>query len=326
MAIVAYAVPDLLFEAADNNGSPLAGGLLYSYAAGTNNPIATYQDSQASVTNPNPVVLNFRGEAPVFLKFNVGYKLLLTDSLGNTIPGYPVDNVFNPTLTTLYGGTDTGNANVYVLNYLANFTSLVDGVIIYWKPSHNSTGPSTLSVNGLGAVPIVQQNGNAVGFGTIAANTIVQVMYLGGSFVLLSASTTIPQTGSFGYTTTGFTTVFNGIATYSVTNGVCTLSIPHTTDYSTPLVNNANFFTLVGLPSILQPISIQQTSPFNGADGGVLINTVYALLNPGSNVITLVPTAAGTANSWNNVGTKAIGGVTLYGSVLGINISYSLVT
>ena len=50
----------------DNAGAPLAGGRLYTYAAGTTTPLATYSDQAGTVPNANPVVLDARGEATVF--------------------------------------------------------------------------------------------------------------------------------------------------------------------------------------------------------------------------------------------------------------------
>src|SRR5271167_1103260 len=77
----------------DNNGNPLAFGLLYSYVAGTVTPQATYTDSTQTVQNQNPITLNFRAEAQIWLDPTLSYKFLLTDSTGNTIPGWPIDNV-----------------------------------------------------------------------------------------------------------------------------------------------------------------------------------------------------------------------------------------
>ena len=85
--------PTLIFRAFDNNGNPLVGGLLYTYAAGTSTPQASYPSSSELVPNTNPIVLNFRGECALWLDPTLSYKINLTDSLGNTIPGYPVDNV-----------------------------------------------------------------------------------------------------------------------------------------------------------------------------------------------------------------------------------------
>ena len=86
--------PDPVFKAFDNNGEPLSGGLLYTYVAGTSTPQVTYTDSTQTTPNTNPIVLNARGEAPLWLNVSLLYKFLLTDSLGNTIPGWPVDNIY----------------------------------------------------------------------------------------------------------------------------------------------------------------------------------------------------------------------------------------
>jgi len=74
----------------DANGNPLVGGKLYSYAAGTTTPLATYADYNGSTTNSNPVILDSRGEANVWLSSSY-YKLKLTDSNGVEI--WTVDHI-----------------------------------------------------------------------------------------------------------------------------------------------------------------------------------------------------------------------------------------
>ena len=103
-----------IFRAYDNNGNPLAGGLLYSYAAGTTTPQATYSSQSEATPNTNPIVLNFRGEASVWLDPGLSYKFLLTDNLGNTIPGYPVDNI-QGTLSGSVGNLIPYTGNTYTL-------------------------------------------------------------------------------------------------------------------------------------------------------------------------------------------------------------------
>lgn len=77
----------------DNNGAPLFLGKLTTFAAGTSTPIATYVDSSQTTQNTNPIILNFRGECQLWLDPTKTYKFLLQDALGNTIPGWPVDNI-----------------------------------------------------------------------------------------------------------------------------------------------------------------------------------------------------------------------------------------
>jgi VCBS repeat-containing protein len=83
--------PPLRFQEFDSNGDPLSGGLLYSYAAGTTTPQATYTSSSLGTPNANPVVLDSAGRAAVWLDPSLSYKFVLKDSGGSTI--YTEDNV-----------------------------------------------------------------------------------------------------------------------------------------------------------------------------------------------------------------------------------------
>ena len=74
----------------DANGAPLAGGLLYTYAAGTTTPLASYTDSTGLIANTNPIVLDSRGEANVWLG-TASYKLALYTSVNVLI--WTVDNI-----------------------------------------------------------------------------------------------------------------------------------------------------------------------------------------------------------------------------------------
>lgn len=77
----------------DSNGSPLAGGLVYWYAAGTTTPRTTYTSSSGSTAQANPVVLNSRGEpnSPIWLTTGLYYKAVLRDSAGVLIR--TIDNI-----------------------------------------------------------------------------------------------------------------------------------------------------------------------------------------------------------------------------------------
>lgn len=82
MAVQPFHAPK--FRAFDANGNPLAGGLLYSYAAGTTTPQATYTTRAGNVANSNPVVLDANGEAEVWVTPNISYKFVLKNSAGVT--------------------------------------------------------------------------------------------------------------------------------------------------------------------------------------------------------------------------------------------------
>src|ERR1051326_2241217 len=87
LAILTYP----LFRALDANGAPLAGGKLYSYAAGTSTPQALYA-ADGVTPLANPLTLDSAGQAAIRLGSS-GYKLNLTDANGVQQSGFPVDNV-----------------------------------------------------------------------------------------------------------------------------------------------------------------------------------------------------------------------------------------
>lgn len=88
----------------DNNGIPLAGGKLYTYAAGTTTPQASYTTSAGNVAHTNPIVLDSAGRVPsgeIWLNESVAYKFVL----------YTVTNVLLATWDNVWGiGTSGGSA------------------------------------------------------------------------------------------------------------------------------------------------------------------------------------------------------------------------
>lgn len=82
--------PLLKYRFFDANGTPLAGGLLYSYAANTSTPLGTYSN-QDGATNTNPVELDANGEADVWIDPGLSYKFELHDA--DDVPISTVDEV-----------------------------------------------------------------------------------------------------------------------------------------------------------------------------------------------------------------------------------------
>lgn len=75
----------------DAAGEPLVGGKLYTYAAGTTTPQATYTDAGGGTANANPVILDTLGEADVWLTTGVSYKYVLKDANDTLL--WTVDNL-----------------------------------------------------------------------------------------------------------------------------------------------------------------------------------------------------------------------------------------
>jgi len=105
-----------------NSGVPLAGGLLYTYAAGTTTPLATFTTAAGTTANSNPIVLNSAGrlDNEVWLTSTLTYKFLLKDSDGVTIATYDdipgIGSVSGLTTGTsiLFGNGSGGFSNVVV--------------------------------------------------------------------------------------------------------------------------------------------------------------------------------------------------------------------
>lgn len=91
MTATSQLLPNVFQTWTDSNGIPLNGGKLYSYAAGTTTPQATYTDETSGTPNANPVVFSSAGQASVWLRTDLAYKLKLTDSLNNVL--WTTDNV-----------------------------------------------------------------------------------------------------------------------------------------------------------------------------------------------------------------------------------------
>lgn len=73
------------FSAEDDNGRPLIGGRLFTYQNGTTTPAVTYQDAAGTVPNTNPIILNARGEAVVYLSDAQVYTFVLQNRFGSVI-------------------------------------------------------------------------------------------------------------------------------------------------------------------------------------------------------------------------------------------------
>jgi hypothetical protein len=91
----------------DANGNPLSGGKVYTYAAGTTTPLVTYTDESGTTPNTNPVILDSRGEAGIWLGV-ASYKLKLTTSTDVEI--WTVDNIVSASVQALADLSESGGS------------------------------------------------------------------------------------------------------------------------------------------------------------------------------------------------------------------------
>ena len=78
----------------DNNGNPLSGGKIFTYAAGTTTPQTTYTSSSGSTAHSNPIILDAAGRVPggeIWLNYTQSYKFIVRTSTDVLIATY--DNI-----------------------------------------------------------------------------------------------------------------------------------------------------------------------------------------------------------------------------------------
>jgi hypothetical protein len=122
----------------------LVGGKLYTYAAGTTTPIATYTDNTGNTSNTNPVILDSAGQANVWLTDAVNYKYTLKDA--DDVLLFTVDYVSVPVSSAVFAsppaiGTDVPNEGTFTNLNVVDLLTL------------ESTGAAILNVGTTGERP-----------------------------------------------------------------------------------------------------------------------------------------------------------------------------
>jgi hypothetical protein len=136
---------------------PLAGGLLYTYQAGSTTPLATYTNSTGDIPCANPIVLGVNGIAPtaIWLTSTNSYKFVLATSTNITL--YTYDNI-------------TG------IPSSANNINVPSGAILVWSGAISSVPSGYVLCNGQNGTPNLQDSfvvGSGNGFSVNATGGFV---------------------------------------------------------------------------------------------------------------------------------------------------------
>ena len=110
-----------------NSGVPLSGGKLYTYAAGTTTPKASYTSSSGNTAHTNPIILDSAGRVPggeIWLAASA-YKFALYTSADVLIATYDNISGIGASEYQIQNFTGTGSQTVFTLNFAPvneNFT------------------------------------------------------------------------------------------------------------------------------------------------------------------------------------------------------------
>lgn len=119
----------------DNNGDVLTGGKIFTYAAGTTTPLASYTSNTGLVAHTNPIILDASGRVPggeIWLDYSNLYKFVVKTSTDVLIATY--DNI---------GGSFN------VSSIIANFTGNNVTVAFTLPSSPASENSTNVYINGV---------------------------------------------------------------------------------------------------------------------------------------------------------------------------------
>jgi len=251
MAVILSPLAGAGWQFFDDNGDPLTGGLLYTYAAGTTTPLATYTDSTGATPNTNPIVLDSAGRvtAQVFLTTGSSYKFVLQTSASVTIwTKDNIDGIPESSITSLrLNGSTSGYVDLQTVPVAGantiTFPAATGTVLL--DPNTAFTGTSTFetisatkdisgrTLNASGSITVgsylygsgtgqfkipegttAQRAGSFTGIGSITATTLsLSSVSAGTAYV----GATITGTGvTAGTRITAFVTGTGGAGTYTV--------------------------------------------------------------------------------------------------------------
>lgn len=120
----------------DDNGVPLAGGLIYTYQAGSSTPLVTYTENSGNIANANPIILDASGRTPqqIWLLTGFSYKFVLQNA----------DGVLIQTLDNIYP---------ILQNAPSSAPAIPAGGIIIWSGSTGSVPAGWLLCDGNNGTP-----------------------------------------------------------------------------------------------------------------------------------------------------------------------------
>lgn len=229
-----------------NDGTPLNGGQLFTYVPSTTTKLATYTDSSGGTPNANPIILNFRGEADVWLDPALTYKYVLAPPNDTDPPTNPIwsknniavplsivditqqfiGNIFYPiSVAELAAGLTNADLNrIYFYGDVRRYRAALDGITVdttalqNWAKvpgAHTFPVAATALVNGL--IPLVSNSTfdfaegatilmNTAGLSVLRAVSKANILIRGGT-IQQNATSGLVHVGLVEFNTCNYCTV-----------------------------------------------------------------------------------------------------------------------
>ncbi len=138
----------------DNNGIPNAGGLIYTYQAGSSTLLSTYTTVNGNIANTNPIVLDAYGRTPSEIWMQTGFSYKFVIQTADAVTLQTLDNLY-PILQNAPAVSSSFNA----------------GMIILWSGSLGSIPTGFVLCDGTNSTPDLRDRfivgaGNSYAVGT----------------------------------------------------------------------------------------------------------------------------------------------------------------
>ena len=287
----------------DANGNPLVGGKLFTYAANSTSPLATYTDETGTTPASNPIVLDSRGECSVWLssakyKFKLttaseaeiwtvddvnGAALVLTDATG-----LPLTSGVTGILPIANGGTNANSAAQAFSNIKQAASTTATGVVELATDAETQTGTdSTRAVTPAGLASVVSSTtlrglvelatDAEAQAGTDATRAITPASLLAANVVAstvtaTTSGTSVTLTGNVPSTAKRVTVILNEISTSGTSPVLVQLGTAGPVWVTSGYVGHAD--NAYGTPApYTAGLGIERTSASGGSRVGILTLT-----------------------------------------------------
>jgi microcystin-dependent protein len=161
--------------------------------------------------------------------------------------------IINDSSNWVNAALDTGSANNYIVTLVPPAAQYGNGFFISWLPLNANTGPSSINVNALGNIPILDRNGSALGAQALLPGTLYSMVCINSAFRIIApdiSSVIIGEIRSTGSSIipsnwlacngaavdrSQYSALFAAISTsYGVGNGSTTFNVPNITGGAFP--------------------------------------------------------------------------------------------